>query len=156
VREALAGGAIADANAVLGYRWFVEGEVVDGDKRGRELGFPTANLRLDGAIGLRLGIYSVTLARPGRPPRPAVASYGVRPTFDGSAPLLEVHVFDFAGSLYGERVTVTFYDWLRGEERFASAAALVAQMHVDSARAKAALASAGPATALDQALAEGA
>jgi len=151
-RETLAAGDVAGAGAILGYRWFVEGEVVAGDKRGRELGFPTANLKLDAPIGLRFGIYAVTLARPGGPPLPAVASYGVRPTFDGSAPLLEVHVFDFAGGLYGERVTVSFFDWLRGEERFASVDALVVQMGIDSANARKALMQAGPGTTLDRAL----
>ncbi|MCW5695205.1 MAG: bifunctional riboflavin kinase/FAD synthetase [Bauldia sp.] len=153
VRDALAAGDIAAANVLLGYRWFVEGVVVDGDKRGRELGFPTANLALDAPIGLKLGIYAVTLTRAGGQPLAAVASYGVRPMFESAAPLLEVHVFDFAGSLYGERVAVTFFDPIRGEERFASVEALVARMHVDSAIAREMLAGAGPGTPLDAALA---
>lgn len=152
-RRALAAGEIDVANDILGYRWFVEGRVVTGDRRGRELGFPTANLMLDAPIDLRHGIYAVTLRRSSGSPLPAVASFGRRPTFGGGDALLEVHVFDFAGDLYGEPVKVTFLSWLRAEERFASAEALIDQMHRDVDAALAVHAVAGPGTSLDQALA---
>jgi riboflavin kinase/FMN adenylyltransferase len=139
IRTALENGDIARANALLGYRWFVEGVVRHGDKRGRTLGFPTANLSLD-ACGLRHGIYAVRVAPGDGTVRDGVASFGRRPTFDNGAPLLEAHVFDFAGDLYGRRVQVEFVGWIRGEERFDSATALVARMEEDARQARALLA----------------
>ena len=89
-----------------------------GDRRGRELGFPTANIRLSADCRLRHGIYAVRFAAPTAAALGGVASYGRRPTFDNGAPLLEVFVFDFSGDLYGETPMVTFLDWVRPEERF--------------------------------------
>ena len=152
IRSALEEGDVAAANHDLGYRWFVAGTVQHGDKRGRELGYPTANVRLPAECGLALGIYAVTLTRRDGSVYPAVASYGKRPTFDNGAVLLEVHVFDFAGDLYGEEVNVTFFAYLRGEERFSSIEALIEQMDRDSLTARAILASAGPGSALDAAI----
>jgi len=153
VRQALEGGAIETANAELGYRWFVTGTVQHGDKRGRKLGYPTANVRLPSDCGLALGIYAVTLTRADGTVHPAVASYGRRPTFDNGAVLLEVHVFDFNEQLYDETVVVTFHAFLRPEARFASIEALIEQMDRDSLDARRILAAAGPGTALDQRLA---
>ncbi|MCX5497341.1 bifunctional riboflavin kinase/FAD synthetase [Kaistia dalseonensis] len=153
IRLALESGDVATANRELGYRWFVTGTVQHGDKRGRELGYPTANVRLPADCGLALGIYAVTLTRADGTTLPAVASYGKRPTFDNGAVLLEVHVFDFASDLYGEEVAVTFHAFLRGEERFTSIEALIAQMDRDSIAARAILAAAGPGSAVDRALA---
>lgn len=153
VRQSLEQGAIERANSELGYRWFVMGTVQHGDKRGRELGYPTANVRLPADCGLALGIYAVTLTRADGITHAAVASYGRRPTFDNGAVLLEVHVFDFADMLYDEQVVVTFHSFLRGEERFASIEALIAQMDRDSDAARRILAEAGPGTSLDQRLA---
>ncbi len=144
IREALAAGRIAEANEFLGYPWFVSGEVVHGDKRGRELGFPTANLTLDAACGLRHGIYAVRIAVDGRR-HDGVANFGRRPMYDTGAVLLEVFVFDFTGDLYGKTVDVAFIDWIREERMFDSAAALIAQMKDDSARARDALMRAGDA-----------
>ncbi|MEH3117344.1 MAG: bifunctional riboflavin kinase/FAD synthetase [Methylorubrum populi] len=138
IRTALAAGDVARANDLLGYRWFVLAQVRHGDKRGRTLGYPTANLALD-ACGLAHGIYAVRVRLADGSLRDGVASYGRRPTFDDGAPLLEVHLFDFAGDLYGQEVAVEILSYLRGEERFASAEALVARMDVDSARARAAI-----------------
>jgi riboflavin kinase/FMN adenylyltransferase len=138
IRAALAEGAVARANALLGYRWFVLAEVRHGDKRGRTLGYPTANLALD-SCGLAHGIYAVRVRLTDGRLVPGVASYGRRPTFDDGAPLLEVHLFDFSGDLYGQEVAVELLAYLRGEEKFSSAEALIAQMDVDSARAKAAI-----------------
>jgi riboflavin kinase/FMN adenylyltransferase len=140
IRAALAEGDLATANRLLGYRWFVQGEVVHGDKRGRDLGFPTANLRLDPACGLRHGIYAVRIAVAPGDVRDGVASFGRRPTFDDGAPLLEPFIFDFAGDLYGREIEVEFVAWIRGEERFDSADALIARMHQDAREARNALA----------------
>ena len=139
IRAALARGDVALANRLLGYRWFVRAEVRHGDKRGRALGYPTANLRLSDDCRLRHGIYAVRVVRD-RGTFDAVASFGRRPTFDNGAPLLEVHLFDFAGDLYGRSLDVEFVGWIRGEELFKSIEALVAQMDRDSLRARAMLA----------------
>ena len=88
----------------------MSGEVIHGDKRGRELGFPTANLALDPACGLRHGIYAVRVAVDGRR-YDAVASFGRRPTFDNGRVLLEVFLFDFSGDLYGKTIDVAFIAW---------------------------------------------
>lgn len=138
VRSALAEGDIEGAAEILGYRWFVIGEVVHGEKRGRDLGYPTANIDLGHGCGLRHGIYAVRM-RAGGEWREGVASYGRRPQFDDGAPLLEVYLFDFEGELYGERVAVEFFDFLRGEERFETVEALVEQMDRDAADARARL-----------------
>ena len=141
IRMALAEGQIAEATAMLGGPWFVTGEVVHGEKRGRDLGYPTANLRLDPQCGLRHGIYAVRVAVDGRP-YDGVASFGRRPTFDNGAPLLEIFLFDFRGDLYGKVLDVAFIAYLRDEMKFDSAEALVRQMDDDSAKARAALAAA--------------
>jgi riboflavin kinase/FMN adenylyltransferase len=152
VRAALEGGDIASANGMLGYRWFVLGEVRPGDRRGRELGFPTANIRLSADCRLRHGIYAVRVRRADGSMVDGVASFGRRPTFDNGAPLLEVYLFDFEGSLYGEEFLVSFVGWIRPEERFDNVEALVARMAVDCDEAAAMLAHAGPGTALDVAV----
>jgi riboflavin kinase/FMN adenylyltransferase len=139
IRSALERGDVATANALLGYRWLVRSEVRHGDKRGRTLGYPTANLRLDDHCRLRHGIYAVRV-KVGGQVHGGVASFGRRPTFDNGAPLLEVFLFDFSGDLYGQVVDVEILGWIRGEERFDSAEALVERMDDDSRRAKAMLA----------------
>lgn len=153
IREALSAGDVAAANRVLGYRWFVIGTVVHGERRGRELGFPTANIALPDDCQLRHGVYAVTLTRPGGAPQAAVASFGRRPQFDDGPPLLEVFVLDFAGDLYGEEVVVTFFDWIRPEMAFPSVEDLVTEMGEDVKKARAMLAGAGPGSPLDVALA---
>jgi riboflavin kinase/FMN adenylyltransferase len=142
IRAALAAGRLEEAAELLGYPWFVSGEVIHGDRRGRELGFPTANLTLDPACGLRHGIYAVRVAAGGRR-YDGVASFGRRPMFDSGAVLLEAFLFDFAGDLYGQRIDVAFMGWLREERMFDSAAALVQQMKDDSRLARDVLAAAG-------------
>jgi riboflavin kinase/FMN adenylyltransferase len=138
-REALEKGDVALARRLLGHPYFIEGVVIAGEKRGRELGFPTANIRLDPSNRLKHGIYAVTLETDGHI-REAVASFGRRPTFDNGPPLLEVYVFDFDGDLYGKKAEVVFYAFIRGEEKFATAGALVAQMREDEKKARALLA----------------
>ena len=127
IRMALAEGQIDDATAMLGGPWFVTGEVIHGEKRGRVLGFPTANIRLDKNCGLGAERFD------------GVASFGRRPTFDNGAPLLEVFLFDFKGDLYGTALDVAFIAFIRDELKFDSVDALVRQMDDDSARARAAL-----------------
>ena len=144
IRKALATGHVDDATELLGHPWFVSGEVIYGDKRGRELGFPTANLKLDPSCALRHGIYAVRVAVGGRRYE-GVASFGRRPTFDNGAVLLEIFLFDFAGDLYGAKLDVAFIAWLREEKTFASAKELVQQMKEDSRRAREALARSGDA-----------
>jgi riboflavin kinase / FMN adenylyltransferase len=141
IRMALAEGQIADATAMLGGPWFIAGEVIHGEKRGRDLGYPTANIRLDKNCGLKHGIYAVRVGR-GAERFDGVASFGRRPTFDNGAPLLEVFLFDFRGDLYGVTLDIAFIAFIREELKFDSIDALVRQMDDDSAHARAALAAA--------------
>jgi riboflavin kinase/FMN adenylyltransferase len=145
IRMALAEGQIEDATAMLGGPWFVTGEVIHGEKRGRDLGYPTANIRLDKNCGLKHGIYAVRVGRgEGKDAvrLDGVASFGRRPTFDNGAPLLEIFLFDFDGDLYGSSLDVAFIGFLRDELKFDSVEALVRQMNDDSARARERLAAA--------------
>jgi len=144
IREALAAGEVGKAADLLGYPWFVSGEVIHGDKRGRELGFPTANLSLDASCGLRHGIYAVRANVGGRR-YDGVASFGRRPMFDTGAVLLEVFLFDFSGDLYGQNIDVAFIAWLRAEAKFASIDELTRQMQDDARLARKSLAQAGAA-----------
>ncbi len=143
LRNLLAAGRLAQVRRLLG-RWYaVIGTVVPGDRRGRAMGYPTANLRFDRPVALPPdGIYAVRAGWGGtdplRPQRTAdgVASLGVRPTFGGGERVLEVHLFEVDEDLYGQALRVEFLRRLRGEKRFASVAALVAQMDRDSNRAR--------------------
>lgn len=138
IRAALAEGRVVGAAELLGHPWFVSGPVTHGEKRGRALGYPTANLRLDPACGLKHGIYAVRVTL--RDQRyDGVASFGRRPTFDNGAPLLETFVFDFSGDLYGEAIDVAFVGWIRPELRFDSVDALVRRMDEDARLARLAL-----------------
>jgi riboflavin kinase/FMN adenylyltransferase len=139
IRQALAAGRIGAANDLLGYPWFVSGTVMHGDKRGRDLGYPTANLKLDADCGLSHGIYAVRVGIGARR-HDGVASFGRRPMFDAGAVLLEVFLFDFAGDLYGQTIDVAFIDRIRDELVFDSIDALVRRMDEDCAIARAALA----------------
>jgi riboflavin kinase/FMN adenylyltransferase len=145
IRMALAEGQIEDATAMLGGPWFVSGEVIHGEKRGRDLGYPTANIRLDKHCGLKHGIYAVRVgldAGKGQVLLDGVASFGRRPTFDNGAPLLEIFLFDFKGDLYDTTLDVAFIAFIREELKFDSVAALVRQMDDDSAHARKHLAAA--------------
>ena len=135
IRMALAEGQIDEATAMLGGPWFVNGEVVHGEKRGRDLGYPTANLRLDRNCGLKHGIYAVRVGL-GEARLDGVASFGRRPTFDNGAPLLEIFLFDFKGDLYGSRMDVAFIAFLREELKFEDVGALIRQMDADSRLAR--------------------
>ncbi len=134
IRRLLAEGDAAGAAALLGRPHEVRGTVVPGDKRGRELGFPTANVVVPGDILLPAdGIYAGWYRRPSGAAHPAAISLGRRPTFhaDADAPVLEAYLLDFDGDLYGEQAAVRFSARIRGEERFESVEALVAQMGDD-------------------------
>jgi riboflavin kinase/FMN adenylyltransferase len=139
VRAALAEGKVVEARELLGAPWFVSAEVIPGDKRGRDLGFPTANLRLDPACGLKHGIYAVRVDIGGTI-HDGVASFGRRPMFDNGAPLLEVFLFDFNDDLYGRTIDVAFIGWIRTEQKFDSIDALKLQMAADVKQARDALA----------------
>src|ERR1700727_2726562 len=141
IRMALAEGQIEEATAMLGGPWFINGEVIHGEKRGRDLGYPTANIRLDKNCGLKHGIYAVRVGL-GDQRFDGVASFGRRPTFDNGAPLLEVFLFDFKGDLYGSRLDVAFIAFLREELKFDGLDALIRQMDEDSRAARERLAAA--------------
>ena len=139
IRTALAEGAVANAAALLGWRFAVAGTIAHGDKRGRCLGYPTANMVLDPATELAHGIYAVRFVRADGSVHDGVASYGRRPTFGGGEPVLETFLFDFSGDLYGETALVAFYGFIRAEERFGTVEALVQRMDADSVDARAML-----------------
>ncbi len=135
-RAALEQGDVAEAARLLGHPWIVVGEVIHGQKLGRTLGFPTANISLDPSCRLRRGIYAVRFGVDGVA-YDGVASFGSRPTVaENGAPLLEVFVFDFSGDLYGRVAEVAFIGWIRGEAKFASLDALVVAMNEDKAKAR--------------------
>lgn len=137
VREALAAGDLPLAEQLLGRRYSICGRVVRGQALGRNLGYPTANIAFRQAPPLQ-GIFVVQARLDGEQHyRPAVASLGTRPTVNGTRVLLEVHLFDYSGDLYGQHLNVEFLQRLRGEERFDSLDALREQMDQDAADARA-------------------
>lgn len=142
IRRLLEAGEAGAAAALLGRPHEVRGTVVSGDRRGRDLGYPTANMVVPAEILLPAdGIYAGWYGRPGGAVHPAAISLGRRPTFgpDADASLLEAHLLDFDGDLYGERASVRFVSRLRGEERFDDVPALVAQIADDVAATRAIL-----------------
>ncbi len=142
VRRALEAGELALAEHLLGRPFRVSGRVFHGDRRGRELGFPTANLALPGGSPLR-GVFAVRVSGAGLAERPAVANVGRRPTVGGERLQLEVHLLDFQGALYGRLLEVAFCRRLRDERRFDGLAALRDQIHDDVAAARRFFAEAG-------------
>ncbi|MBL9059694.1 MAG: bifunctional riboflavin kinase/FAD synthetase, partial [Mangrovicoccus sp.] len=143
IREALSEGRPRDARAMLGHWHRIEGPVIHGEKRGRDLGFPTANMALDGLHLPRFGVYAVlvdVLDGPHAGSYHGVASLGVRPMFGVNTPNLETFLFDFRGDLYGAELSVGLVDYLRPEMRFDGLPALMAQMDRDAAEAHACLA----------------
>ena len=136
VREALNRGDLDRTTRLLGRPYRMAGRVRLGKKLGRQLGFPTANLALHRKVVPLWGIFAVRASGAGLVNHPAVASLGTRPTVDGTDPLLEVHLFDWDGSLYGRYLDVDFVERLRDEQKFESLDALVAQMHRDAAAAR--------------------
>ena len=136
VRAALAQGDLDAATRLLGGPYTIRGRVIHGEKLGRDLGFPTANLALEGYRLPTTGIFAVVACDERGRRYPGVANLGWRPTVRGKRPLLEVHAFDFAGDLYGAHLTVELLARLRPEERFDSLDALVERMHVDARQAR--------------------
>ena len=140
LRALIAEGAVEQAASLLGRCHEVRGAVVPGDRRGRQLGFPTANLETDAELLPPGGVYAVEASVNNGPWRAAVANLGVRPTFGGAGRfLIEVHLLDFRGDLYGHALAVRFVARLRGEQRFTDADALAAQIGCDVANARAVL-----------------
>jgi riboflavin kinase / FMN adenylyltransferase len=136
VRAALAGGDFVRAQRWLGRPWSMRGRVVRGQALGQDLGFPTANLLLERRRAPVEGIFAVRVHGAASAVLPGVASLGTRPTIAGTEALLEAHVFDFSGDLYGREIEVEFVAKLRDEERFATLDALAAQMRRDAAEAR--------------------
>jgi riboflavin kinase/FMN adenylyltransferase len=133
IRGLVLAGDLGEANRLLGAPFQLCGEVTHGDQRGRELGFPTANLVPDEAFAVPgHGVYACLADG-----RPAAVSVGVRPTFEtGRGELIEAHLLDFDGDLYGQRICLEFLQRLRGERRFDTPEALIEQMHRDVARTR--------------------
>lgn len=139
IRDALSEGRPPDAAAMLGHWHRIEGEVIRGDQRGRELGYPTANMSIAGLHPPRFGVYVVlasVLSGPHKGQYHGAASIGIKPTFGENTPNCETFLFDFKGDLYGAPMSVALVDYLRPEEKFASLEALIAQMDADCARAR--------------------
>ena len=150
VRAALGVGDLATANTLLGYHWFVEGEIVSGDRRGRELGFPTANMATHEGFHLAQGVYAVR-ARLGDRLINGVASFG-KPMFNNQRPPFETHLFDFHDDIYGAHLSVALIAHIRGQEVFSGLDDLIAAMNRDSRKAEDALNACAPMSELDRKL----
>jgi riboflavin kinase/FMN adenylyltransferase len=150
IRASLQAGDFSSAARLLGRPYSIGGHVVRGKQLGRELGFPTANLRFGGKTPALSGIYATWVHGVDATPRASVSSLGTRPTVAGVEPLLEAHLFDFAGDLYGRRIKVEFVAKLRDELKFPDLQALTEQMHRDADRARAILSSSFSSDSSDQ------
>ncbi|NUH65781.1 bifunctional riboflavin kinase/FAD synthetase [Sulfitobacter sp. S0837] len=143
IREALSRGAPREAAAMLGHWHRIDGPVISGEQRGRELGFPTANMSIDGLHPPAFGVYAVlvdVLEGPHQGSYHGAASIGVRPMFGENKANLETYLFDFKGDLYGAPLSVGLVEHLRGEEKFDNLDALIIQMEADCDRARTILA----------------
>jgi riboflavin kinase/FMN adenylyltransferase len=136
IRAAITAGDVRAAAAMLGRRWAVEGVVALGQKLGRTLGFPTANFTLGEIVEPRYGVYAVRATTSAGRSYDGVANFGRRPTVGSPEPLLETHLFDFTGDLYGEPLEVAFEDFIREERKFESLEALRDQIALDSIEAR--------------------
>lgn len=137
IRKAIHDGDMRAAETLLGTPWAVEGIVQRGDQRGRTIGFPTANLTLGDYVRPDYGVYAVRVGVDGDSPSiAAVANIGKRPTVDGVTELLEIHLLDWSGDLYGRKLEVEFFDHLRSEKRFDGLEALKAQIAEDAIAAR--------------------
>lgn len=140
IREALGAGDMARATALLGRPYRMSGKIVQGDRLGRTLGYPTANVDLRRRQSAVMGVFAARVHGLAGGSRDAVASVGSRPTFNGTVPILEVHLFDFDEEIYGKYIHVDFIGWLRGQEKYEAVDELVAQMHIDADNARTVLA----------------
>ena len=136
IRDVLKQDDFDSAQSLLGYPYAIHGKIAHGDKRGRTIGFPTANIILPHDNAPVWGVYAVLMHFPGSEPKPGVANVGVRPTVGGDRVLLETHLFDFSEDIYGERVRVEFKSKIRDEQHFDSFDALKAQIVKDAAAAR--------------------
>ncbi len=136
IRQALLAGNHALAHRLLGRPYFMMGHVVHGNKLGRQLGYPTANIYLHRKVSPVMGVYVVKVHGLGKKPLPGVANIGIRPTIGGTRSLLEVHLFNFNQAIYGKYVSVEFCHKLRDEERYDSLDALKAQIDIDADQAR--------------------
>ena len=136
IREALEAGDTGLATKLMSRDFAIEGVVQGGDKRGRELGYPTANIVLGDYQRPRYGIYAVRVTLRDGSEHPGVANLGVRPTFDPPTELLETHLLDFQGDLYGQKIEVALHAFIREEKKFESLDDLVAEMRADEAQAR--------------------
>lgn len=144
IRQALVAGELDLAARLLGRRYAIDGRVVRGAQLGRQLGYPTANLRFGGKTPALSGIYATFVHGVGDSPCASVSSLGTRPTVNGREPLLEAHLFDFDGDLYGRHISVEFVAKLRDELKFDDLDAMVEQIHRDAADARRILAASTP------------
>lgn len=140
IRDALGRGDMQTATKLLGRPYRMSGKIVKGDRVGRTLGYPTANVDLRRRQSAVMGIFAVRVHGLEGGPHDAVASVGSRPTFAGTKPILEVHLFDFDEDIYGKYIHVDFIAWLREQVKFDVVEDLVAQMDVDADNARSALA----------------
>ena len=136
IRQALLDDRVSDAERMLGRPYQICGRVAHGDKRGRTIGFPTANIRLNRPAIPLSGVYSVTLCSPELGDIPGIANIGKRPTVDGVRDQLEVHLFDFAKDIYGMNICVSFHHKIRDEKKFESFELLKQQIELDCVRAR--------------------
>ena len=136
IREALVAGDTGRATHMLSRDYAIEGVVQRGDRRGRELGYPTANLTLSDYQRPKYGIYAVRVSLDDGSEHPGVASLGIRPTFEPPQELLEAHLFGFDGDLYGRKIEVALHAYIRDEKKFDDVEALVAHMREDEAAAR--------------------
>ncbi|MEQ8988079.1 MAG: bifunctional riboflavin kinase/FAD synthetase [Marinovum algicola] len=142
IRNALSDGRPRDAARMLGHWHRIDGPVIGGEQRGRDLGYPTANMSIEGLHPPKFGVYAVlvdVLDGPHKGHYKGAASLGIRPMFDGEVPNLETFIFDFSGDLYSADLSVALVDYLRPEETFDSLEAFIAQMDADCTRARAIL-----------------
>jgi riboflavin kinase/FMN adenylyltransferase len=137
VRRALQAGDMAQSARLLGRPYIIDGQVLHGQKLGRQIGFATANLRIKHNPLPMSGVFAVEVSGLGDQPLPGVANLGIRPTVNGTRPLLEVHLFDFNRDIYGAHISVRFAHKLRDEQRFPNIDALKAQIAADAAAARA-------------------
>jgi riboflavin kinase/FMN adenylyltransferase len=154
IRALIGEGEVVEAAGQLGYRYTVQSEVIHGQKLGRTLGFPTANMALPPAVQLRAGIYAVRFRLEDGTLYDGVASFGYRPTVtEHGAALLETVLFDYSGDLYGQTCSVSFFGFLRPEMKFEGLDPLVEQMNRDAEEARALLAAVTPLSPIDQIIA---
>ena len=134
VRALLQVGDFKEAEKMLGHKWLIKGKVIGGDKRGREIGFPTANLEVNDFLKIKFGVYAVNVDIEGDLYN-GIANYGIRPTFKGEKLLLETYIFDFSKDIYGKDIVVSFIEFIREEKKFEGVDLLKKQIDMDSKKA---------------------